>query len=69
MKKLLSGRYFLTVISGLVFAYAVWKRILPSEATASIIAMVFVSYFSRKRVEDDQHKKENGNELSKPNQS
>ena len=52
MNKLLSGRYILTIISGLVFAYAVWKRILPSEATASIIVMVFVSYFQ---------KKENGN--------
>jgi len=48
MNKLLSGRYLLTVISGLVFAYAVYTKQLSAEATASIISMVFVSYFNKK---------------------
>ncbi len=47
LDKLLSGRWILTVISGLVFAFAVWKRILPPEAISAIITMVFVSYFDR----------------------
>ena len=45
--KLLSGRYYLTIVGGIVFAYAVWKRILPDAATASILTSIFVSYFSR----------------------
>jgi len=47
MNKLLSGRYFLTVIAGIVFAYATYKSILNAEAIATIITMVFVSYFQR----------------------
>ena len=47
LPKILSGRYYLTVIGGLVFAYAVWKRIMPPEATAAILSSIFVSYFSR----------------------
>ena len=51
LKKLItqitSGRWILTVICGLVFAFAVWKRILPGAATASIITSVFTAYFGR----------------------
>lgn len=51
MKKVIdqvtSGRWILTVICGFVFAFAVWKRILPDAATASIITSVFTSYFGR----------------------
>lgn len=46
-EKLISGRFWLTVIAGLVFAYTGVTRILPPEAIASIITMVFVSYFER----------------------
>jgi len=46
-EKLLSGRYFLTVISGLVFAYAVATKLINAEATAAIISMVFMAYFNR----------------------
>lgn len=45
--KLLSGRLWLTIITGLVFAYAVYTKLLSAEATATIITMVFVSYFQR----------------------
>jgi hypothetical protein len=51
MSKLLSGRFILTVISGIVFAYAVYAKLLPPEAIASIITMVFVSYFQKHREE------------------
>ena len=46
-KKLSSGRFVLTITSGLVFAYAVVTKILPPEATSAILTMVFVSYFNR----------------------
>lgn len=46
-EKLLSGRFILTVITGVVFAYAVWQKIINAEATATIITMVFISYFQR----------------------
>lgn len=48
----ISGRWILTVISALVFAYSVWAKILPPEAIASILSMVFVSYFQKKDVLD-----------------
>lgn len=47
MTKLLSGRFFLTVVTGIVFAYAVISRILDAKSTAIIITMVFISYFQR----------------------
>jgi hypothetical protein len=45
--RLLSGRLWLTVIAGLVFAYATYAKILNSEAVATILTMVFISYFQR----------------------
>ena len=45
--KLLSGRFWLSIMTGIVFAYAVYAKILPEEAVAVIITMVFVSYFQR----------------------
>lgn len=46
-EKLLSGRYFLTVVGGLVFAYAVYAKIMPPEATAAILTAIFTAYFNR----------------------
>lgn len=45
--KLLSGRFWLTLISGLVFAYVACKEIMPPTATAAILTAVFTSYFQR----------------------
>ena len=47
VEKGMSGRWYLTVITGIAFAYSVWKGKLPSEAAASIITMVFALYFTR----------------------
>ena len=47
IEKMLSGRYFLTVVGGIVFAYAVYSKILPGEATSSILTAIFMSYFNR----------------------
>ena len=48
VSKISSGKWVLTVISGVVFAYATFKGILSAEAVASIVSMVFVSYFNKK---------------------
>ena len=53
LTKLGSGRYILTVISGLTFAYAVYAKIMPPEATASILTSVFTSYFLRDRSKEN----------------
>lgn len=47
LDKCLSGRFILTVICGLVFAYASFKKIIPPDAVIAIISMVFISYFQR----------------------
>lgn len=47
LSKFSSGKFWLTIISGLVFAYATWERLLSAEAIATIITMVFISYFQK----------------------
>lgn len=50
-KKLSSGRYFLTIVGGLAFAYCVYKQSIEPQAIASILTMIFVSYFQKNREE------------------
>ena len=45
--KWLSGRLWLTLITGLVFAYAVANKIITADVVGTIIVMVFSLYFSR----------------------
>ena len=47
--KPISGRKFLTVMAGLVFAYGAVTKHIPPEAIASIVTMVFVSYFNKEK--------------------
>ena len=54
--KAMSGRWFLTVVGGLVFGFVAIKKILPPEATSAILTAIFTSYFSR----TDRTKKEDG---------
>lgn len=56
MAKILSGRFILTVVCALTFAYCAAQKIIPVNATVSILTMVFVSYFQR----TDRNKKEGG---------
>lgn len=49
MKRLGSGRFWLTIITGVVFAYCSFTKVLNSEAISAIVSMVFISYFSRNR--------------------
>jgi len=54
ISKILSGRFILTIICGVVFAYISIVKILPPEAVAVILTMVFKSYFERKRKEEEK---------------
>ena len=45
--KITSGRYYLTLVGGLVFAYAVHAKVLDNQATAAILTAIFMSYFQR----------------------
>lgn len=56
ISKLSSGRWLLTVICGGVFAYVSMMKIIPVDATVSILTMVFVSYFSRKDRKEENNK-------------
>lgn len=47
IEKLLSGRYYLTLVGGIVFAYAVWQKVLEPQATSAILTAIFMSYFQR----------------------
>ena len=51
LAKLTSGRFWLTLVSGITFAYATYARILPDEVVATLLTMVFTLYFTRKRDE------------------
>lgn len=46
-EKLLSGRYFLTVVVGLAFIWCVYTKALPPAAIAAIIISVYKDYFNR----------------------
>lgn len=46
-EKFVSGRFWLTIITGGVFAYCACKGTIDSQATAAIIVSVFTSYFQR----------------------
>lgn len=56
-EKLTSGRFWLTIIAGITFAYATYSKILPAEAVSAIVTMVFVSYFDR------SDRKKNGEDI------
>jgi hypothetical protein len=59
LDKILSGRFILTVICGVVFAYASFKKIIPPDAVIAILTTVFVSYFQRNdRKPEEETKKE-----------
>lgn len=54
LDKVLSGRFILTVLCGIVFAYIACKGKIEIAAVTSILSSVFASYFSR----DDRPKTE-----------
>ena len=56
--KIFSGRFLLTVICGLTFAYLACRKYLPNEATMGIITLVFMGYFSRTDRSKEEQPKE-----------
>jgi len=48
VKKLLSGRLWLTIIAGAVFAYATYAKVLEPQAISAILVLAFTSYFNKK---------------------
>lgn len=47
LDKVLSGRFILTIICGLTFAYLATKGKLEAAAVTAVIGSVFTSYFGR----------------------
>ena len=47
--KFTSGRFLLTVMVGVAFTYCVRTEILDAATTASIITLVFMSYFNQEK--------------------
>lgn len=52
--KLSSGKFWLTLISGIVFAYTATHKILDSQAVSAILTAVFTSYFMKDNKNDSQ---------------
>ena len=42
-----SGKWLLTVVTAIVFAYATYSKMLDSQAVSAIVAMVFIAYFQK----------------------
>lgn len=64
MKKFLSGKFLLTLSAGAMFIYATVARILPEEAVATIITMVFTLYFTRNTKGETDEKSSTSNNTS-----
>jgi len=47
LEKLTSGKFLLTIIAGLVFAYCSVKQIIPPDKTYDIISVIVVAYFMK----------------------
>lgn len=56
IEKFTSGRFIFTVITALVFAYAVYKGIIDGEKITSIVMLVLTFYFAKGQIS-----KEGGN--------
>jgi len=53
LNKLLSGKYFFTVVTALVFIYATHTKILTGEQVYGIIMLVVAAYFGRRTSENN----------------
>lgn len=57
MSKILSGRWILTVICGLVFALCSINGLLTKESVVGILTLVFTSYFNKERTQPTEEAK------------
>ena len=48
MKKLLSGKFWITIFAGLTFAYMACNDMIAESAVVAIIVKVYSDYFGRK---------------------
>lgn len=53
LEKILSGRFILTVICGIVFAVVALYKIIPPDAVIAILTLVFMAYFQRDRTKEN----------------
>lgn len=49
MNKLLSGRFYLTVVAGFVFAYCSLKGMFEGKDIMIVVLLIFNWYFQRER--------------------
>ena len=49
IEKCLSGRYLLTILSGVAFVWVVVHNLIPPAATVAIILSVYKDYFNKKK--------------------
>ena len=54
LAKLFSGRFLLTTVCGLTFAYLSCTGKLDPAAASAILLLVFKSYFDRGKIADEQ---------------
>ena len=47
IEKLTNGKFLLTIIAGMVFAYCSVKQIIPPDKTYDIISVIVVAYFMK----------------------
>ena len=47
--KISSGKFWLTIICGVVFAYCAMKKILPEDKVMEIILIVVYAYFTKQK--------------------
>ena len=51
-EKIFSGKFVFTVITGLVFAYAVYSKLLNGEQVYGVIMLVVAFYFNKNAPEN-----------------
>ena len=53
VRKLTSGKFLLTLIGGVVFAWGAVTGKISGEAVATIVTAVFISYFQKGKTDGD----------------
>lgn len=48
-KKIFSGKYLFTILTGFVFLYAVYSKVLNGEQIYGVIMLVIAAYFGKQQ--------------------
>ena len=62
MDKVLSARWLLTIIAGVVFAYCAVTKQLEAATITVILTMIFKDYFSKERKETNTNENKSDKE-------